>query len=324
MKDDGTFAPIRLTDFSPNQTIGFDVYVRLPMNNRYVKYVDENDVLSETKIRRLQFRHINQLFIHKDDLQKCYDHLSRSIIESLRTASEEEKKTVMRSAAANLFASVDTLSSGEGAVTWANNCMAVSQTIVSDLIKTDLKTVFDNLKDMLSGQKSLSDHSLAVSSLSTVFGMALGYHDPRTLSDLSFGGLVHDIGLARVKPELVEKYLNRQELSDEELSTFKNHPHEGIKILGGLKRSKTITDKVLRIVIEHHEDVAGNGFPQGLTGVKIFLLAKVVAIADRVAIDTFNDGEVDIPLVIHRISKEQEEKHIYDSRVLEQIMKAIR
>ena len=101
--------------------------------------------------------------------------------------------------------------------------------------------------------------------------LELGSRDRR---DAEFAALLHDIGKIRVPAEVINK---PGKLSDEERTLMKQHTIEGEKLLaqvGGLLGS------VGRIVRSCHEDWDGTGYPDGLSGNDIPLVARIVRVCD--------------------------------------------
>lgn len=92
---------------------------------------------------------------------------------------------------------------------------------------------------------------------------------------IRMGGLLHDIG----KIGIPEHILNKPgKLTDDEYSIIKTHPtigYEMIKHVAGFKQNG-ISD----IVLYHHERYDGKGYPVGLKGDQIPLVARIVAVAD--------------------------------------------
>ncbi len=95
------------------------------------------------------------------------------------------------------------------------------------------------------------------------------------------GGLLHDLGKIKIPTEILNK---PDGLSNEEYSTIKTHPDLGIGLLLENEELIKFDDLDLRIigrvVHEHHENWDGKGYPRGLAGKEIHLLARICAIAD--------------------------------------------
>ena len=86
-------------------------------------------------------------------------------------------------------------------------------------------------------------------------------------------GLVHDIGKIGLPAGLLEK---PGALTLEERRLMETHPEIGERILAKVEDYAEIA----AIVRHHHERFDGNGYPDGLTGADIPLLARVIAVAD--------------------------------------------
>lgn len=93
------------------------------------------------------------------------------------------------------------------------------------------------------------------------------------LKDLYLSGLVHDIGKIGVDDAILRK---PGRLTEEEMAHIQRHPEIGYNILSGLKNLKS----VLPGVRHHHESYTGKGYPDGLKGESIPLMARIIAVAD--------------------------------------------
>lgn len=92
---------------------------------------------------------------------------------------------------------------------------------------------------------------------------------------IRIGGLLHDVG----KIGIPESILNKSEkLTTDEYTIIKNHPTIGYEMIKHVANFKE--NGVLDIVLYHHERYDGTGYPLGLKGNNIPLVARIVAIAD--------------------------------------------
>ena len=99
-------------------------------------------------------------------------------------------------------------------------------------------------------------------------------NDKSMLDEIEFGAHMHDIGKYLVAKEILFK---PDVLDAEERLIMSQHPKHGAEILADLPYT---TPTVNKIVLHHHEQWDGNGYPQGLAGNSIPLAARIVAIAD--------------------------------------------
>ncbi|MBX3432777.1 MAG: HD-GYP domain-containing protein [Pirellulales bacterium] len=117
-----------------------------------------------------------------------------------------------------------------------------------------------------------SGHSDRVARLSVCLAEQLGL-GKSDLDVIYLGGLLHDIG----KIGIDDLVLNKPgDLTDEEFQHIKLHPTLGYDILKGVRP----LEKILPIVLHHHEAWNGRGYPHGLNGEQTPLLARIVAVAD--------------------------------------------
>ncbi len=115
-------------------------------------------------------------------------------------------------------------------------------------------------------------HSERVALISRRLGVQLGLpHDD--LRDIYLAGLLHDIGKIGVDDQILRK---TGPLTREEFEVVKRHPVIGYNILAGLKNLKA----VLPGVRHHHEAYSGRGYPDGLKGESIPMMARIIAVAD--------------------------------------------
>ena len=115
-------------------------------------------------------------------------------------------------------------------------------------------------------------HSMAVGILMTRFAQQLGLSSSE-VHDAGVGGILHDIGKMVVPLDILNK---PGALTPEEYAVAQIHPDEGYAILQRLG----VPDAALDVALYHHEKVNGAGYPRGLKGDEIPLLARMAAICD--------------------------------------------
>jgi HD-GYP domain-containing protein (c-di-GMP phosphodiesterase class II) len=115
-------------------------------------------------------------------------------------------------------------------------------------------------------------HSERVARIAT----CLGRHMKLTaeeLSNLYLAGLLHDVGKIGVLDSVLKK---PDKLTDSEYRHVMSHVEIGMAILGELKRLR----QVLPGIRHHHERYGGHGYPDGIHGEEIPLIARILAVAD--------------------------------------------
>jgi HD-GYP domain-containing protein (c-di-GMP phosphodiesterase class II) len=97
--------------------------------------------------------------------------------------------------------------------------------------------------------------------------------DSHMLGRIYLAGLLHDTGKIGIDDTVLRK---EGRLTEAEYEHIKTHAEIGHRILAGLKQ----LDDVLPVVLHHHEQWDGKGYPHGLAGESIPLMARIVAVAD--------------------------------------------
>ena len=115
-------------------------------------------------------------------------------------------------------------------------------------------------------------HSERVSALSVAIGRGMRL-DVSMLEVLRLGALLHDIGKIGISDDLLRK---PGPLTADEFEVIKTHPTVGSRIL----RNVRFLEPHLSVVELHHERPDGRGYPYGLKGCEIPVLARIVHVAD--------------------------------------------
>jgi putative nucleotidyltransferase with HDIG domain len=116
-------------------------------------------------------------------------------------------------------------------------------------------------------------HCLLVTGLAVAFGQQLGF-SRADRQRLSFAGMLHDIGKARIPLAILEK---PGRLDDAELAVMRKHPQYGLDALGTVSG---LPAEMLDMVVHHHEYLDGSGYPHGLMANEISDLVRVMTISD--------------------------------------------
>jgi HD-GYP domain-containing protein (c-di-GMP phosphodiesterase class II) len=115
-------------------------------------------------------------------------------------------------------------------------------------------------------------HSDRVSEYAVKIGKALKL--PQADIDLlKESGIFHDVGKIGISDNILNK---TGKLTTKEYNEVKKHPERGVLILSAV----SMFEKIVPIVLHHHERYDGKGYPKGLMGKEIPYLARVLAIAD--------------------------------------------
>jgi HD-GYP domain-containing protein (c-di-GMP phosphodiesterase class II) len=159
--------------------------------------------------------------------------------------------------------------------------------VVNSLRPEDLQkslAAFEGYTEMAFSNKQLSDMMVSVFSelpdqaernaVVAVIALSLAnlwqWSSAKTQSRIVLGAMLCDVGL-KDNPHLMTA--KKSDLSREEQKIYEEHPYVGYKTLSELG---DVPDEVLQIVLQHHENGIGTGFPQKLAKKNIHSFAKLV------------------------------------------------
>ncbi|HSQ79452.1 MAG TPA: HD domain-containing phosphohydrolase [Candidatus Bathyarchaeia archaeon] len=117
-------------------------------------------------------------------------------------------------------------------------------------------------------------HQQRVARLATAVAGAMGLSEGQT-AGLYMASILHDVGKVSVPAEMLSK---PGKLTPHEYALMQTHVQAGYEILKDIEFPWPIAE----IVYQHHERENGSGYPRGLTGDRLLVEAKVLAVADVV------------------------------------------
>jgi HD-GYP domain-containing protein (c-di-GMP phosphodiesterase class II) len=125
---------------------------------------------------------------------------------------------------------------------------------------------------------STNGHSIRVARYSREMAKRLGFSNEEC-DRVYYIGLMHDCGKIGIPDSILKK---PDKLTEEEFEIIKTHTTQGGKILGNFNSIPGIKEGALY----HHERYDGGGYPDGLKGEDIPLIARIICVAD--SFDTMN------------------------------------
>lgn len=134
-------------------------------------------------------------------------------------------------------------------------------------------SIIETLAEMIESRDGYTHgHCHRMANYATALGRKLGLPDD-DLRTLQRGGFLHDIGMLAIPDPVLRK---EGKLSQEEYELIKSHPVIGDTLCAKLRSLSAVRP----IVRHHHERYDGSGYPDGLQGEEIPLLAQIVGVID--------------------------------------------
>jgi putative nucleotidyltransferase with HDIG domain len=123
------------------------------------------------------------------------------------------------------------------------------------------------------GHEDTLGHSQRVTSYSVLLAKAVGIENKDFLLNIERGALLHDIGKIGIQESILRK---AGPLTEWEKEIVKEHPVLGYEMIAELDLLK----RAALVVLFHHENHDGSGYPYGLVGEEIPLEARIFTLVD--------------------------------------------
>ncbi len=147
----------------------------------------------------------------------------------------------------------------------------LSQDIIDGVFSNpDGMTCLTMIKD---ADQYLLEHCVNCSILMGLFARHMGF-DKALIEELSFAGLLMDVGMVTLPKDLLQK---QGKLNEHEWEIVRSHVDAAIDLL---KPAEQVSEEVLNVVANHHERLDGSGYPMAKRSEDISTYARMAAIVD--------------------------------------------
>ena len=265
------FLPIPVHSLVPNHCMAVDLYIRESRTGPFQLYRAHDTPFQENDRERLANNGVRNLFISKSSHRLYQDHLR----ENLTAVLSDESQDITSRFACLSEVMRDTMSaamSKDDVDQCVNESSRLAEQTVSLLQRDDY--VVTELLGVLHHDYCTFTHSTNVAVMCGMLGQALGITDPLRLQQITAGGLLHDLGKQEVPDQILAKPAR---LSDAEFDIVKNHARWGYE---KLCRRTDVTYPQLMMAYQHHERVAGGGYPVGCPKEDIHDWARICTVVD--------------------------------------------
>jgi HD-GYP domain-containing protein (c-di-GMP phosphodiesterase class II) len=267
------FCPIDLEFLEIGGTEVFDIFYKTNSfgSSQYVKFASSHPTHQDKFRKIIESGETNeQFYIREEDLSKYHTQATkslRSMISNPEIPFQEKTQKiydVSKGIMKDFFdsnASQKILQSSEEVMGIMEQCLSGNE------------AGFHSLTMITNKDYYTYTHSVNVGLYCMSYGIKtkMGPNDTR---DLGLGGMLHDVGKAKIDAKLINK---NGKLTDEEFQIIKGHSSLGTEVL---KSMKCYGPNVIRMAGEHHEQFKGNGYPKGLVGEEISQFARICKVMD--------------------------------------------
>ncbi len=269
-----SYFPLYLQALMVGEKLSFSLYVKVsaadPQDIKFLPFLEAEEILEPSWVEILERLGIDRFYFRRTDLDLVIAYLNNHLLllDIHREDQPKEKLFVLvEHLNFSLYRSFNSAHLGRH----IHLAQIQVERLVQELQKdaTSLKLVWE----LLYQHYTLYNHSLNVCLLG--IGLMLFLHKSRHESlIMGLACLFHDLGLTRISEELLYR---PEPLTPEETATVKKHPHLGYQML---KETNAVPPEVMQLVLEHHENADGSGYPQGLPQSKQHPWTRIIRLVD--------------------------------------------
>ncbi len=263
------YLPIPLVGIRMDTVASFDLYVKT-QPHRFVKYRDQQEVITPAVFARLREFNTNYLYIPISNRGEYSRYIEQQLPTIIADPSIpiEQKATLVYNTTSNIIQ--DLMQSPSAANLTRTDELAGT---LIDVVKRGGEALSALLR-LASYDYYTYTHSVNVSVYAVALSSRLGIDSQASIHRLALGAIMHDIGKSFLSNEIL---MQPRSLTRDEFTTVKEHPGLGA---GVISQEAKKMEEVALIVHQHHEALDGSGYPDGLKENQIHPYAKIITILD--------------------------------------------
>jgi HD-GYP domain-containing protein (c-di-GMP phosphodiesterase class II) len=270
---DDDFVFVSLSKISPGRELPSSIFLKI--NGKYLKYKNEGDILDSDKFNFFMSKNVKGIYIDNSESGKFNTWVGEKkeeVIQEMVDEVGEENRDIVEKRE-NIAETVFETFSDEHLST---ETVELLQEQVEEFIQivSKKKEATQVLAKITKLSQSVAEHSVNTAQIALYLGMVCGHGHPNVLENIYLGALFHDYAKAKIPANVLENPNNAMYSQ-----AIQDHPKKGVD---ALKKIGGLQDPVLTIVLQHHEQHNGQGFPKGLKDKEIYELTKIVTIANIV------------------------------------------
>lgn len=271
-----TFRTILSHDVTLGATFSVDLYHHLSLSNRYLVLLPAGEPFNIDKKTKIKDSHIRHLYVQESELGSFLSRLRQTNESLLFSDNLASIRNQYRQMLIQLFDL-----STDGMIHSGKDIYSKGMDIIGHLEKLidrfpDVETC---LRELPYPRWSAIAHSINCTIYTIIFAKICKLANYK---EIAFAAMIHNIGFSEINQKIIRK--KEADLTPIELEEYKKHVSISIEIL----RIKFVpfTPLIEKIILHHHENFDGTGFPDGMSGENLPMECALVSILS--SFDYFN------------------------------------
>lgn len=262
--NDEEYLPAPLSDIPLQVILPFPVFIKVA--EKMTCFRNVGDTITEARVKALEEK-IDTVFIPNTAWKSFLVLLENNLYVGKEDAVKSAKNIhALLTAYSKLMEQMQEVQRGT-----VGKLRTLAYELV-DVAKGNLQITQKLLRKYKEGSIYFANHNVNVS----LYGLAIGQKIGLTIDEIKtlvFASLVHNIGYALIPHSILYK---TGKLTTEEWDILKCHSKHGAELLEYMN----VPTEVATVARQHHENLNGKGYPDGISGNEIHLFSRICAIAD--------------------------------------------
>jgi len=266
-----SYSLVILAKVNPERELPTDIYLKI--DQKYIRFRGQGDVIGAEKFDDFMQKGLEGIYVLADEIMIFLDWITNirdeEINETLKESSDDTREIVtsMYDVKEKVY---ETFLNSE----LNEEVVEELQEQVNDFVSKVKEQPFSKqtIAALITRNSTLADHSVNVANLSVYLAMVMGHGHQLVLENIYLGAILHYLGKA--KAGLTEIGSGDGRFMSQ---AMQGHPELSVKVI---RKSKGLPDAVYKIILQHHEQFNGFGYPAGLHGDDIYEMAQIVSIAN--------------------------------------------
>lgn len=268
---EGQYTSVKIDDLINLKVAPFDYFVKIN-ESKFVRIAKDGLKVSTQILTNIQTKGVHVIFAKKDDYNKYLEKMTQSSLSINKMNIPKEVKMKFLAKTSDLIME-KIITDGVSSEMFHASKQVLDASMESIMQDDSVFSLLSTLNDL---DPNSYRHSLGMAMYSVLIAKQMEWESENTIFKISLGALFADIGLKTFPPEILKKA--QVWIDGADLELYKTHPAVGAALL---RVNKDIHQDIIDIVMQHHENCDGTGYPQKLHRMAIHPLAKIVRVADE-------------------------------------------
>ncbi len=266
-----SYSLVILAKVNPERELPTDIYLKI--DQKYIRFREQGDVIGAEKFDDFMKKGLEGIYVLADEIMIFLDWITnirdQEIDETLKESGDDTREIVT-----SMFDVKEKVYETFFESEFDETVVIKLQDQVNEFVGLVKEQPFSQqtIAALIARNSTLADHSVNVANISVYLAMVMGQGHQMVLENVYLGAILHDLGKA--KAGITEIGSGDGRFMSQ---AMQGHPELSVKVI---RKSKGVPDAVYRIILEHHEQFNGYGYPAGLYGDDIYEMAQIVSIAN--------------------------------------------